>query len=75
MNKTKEEYASYEEARAFIRTVNIKSRREYFEKYKMKITKNNSFGDEYTFRNPEFSEQQRAEMKTSCEKYGEIFVK
>ena len=34
MNKTKEEYASYEEARAFIRTVNIKSRREYFEKYK-----------------------------------------
>ncbi len=48
---------------------------EYFEKFKMKITKNNSFGDEYTFRNPEFSEQQRAEMKTSCEKYGEIFVK
>ena len=41
----------------------------------MKITKNNSFDDEYTFRNPEFSEQQRAEMKTSCEKYGEIFVK
>ena len=48
---------------------------EYVEKEKMQMNEQNVFGEEYTFRNPLFNEEQRSKMKNVCEKTGKIYVK
>ena len=48
---------------------------EYIQTQKNQMTEQNVFGEEYTLRNPAFSDQQRQQMKSICEKDGKIFVK
>jgi maltose O-acetyltransferase len=48
---------------------------EYLQKQKDQMTENNVFGEDYTLRNPLFSDQQKQEMKSVCEKAGKLFVK
>ena len=48
---------------------------EYLQKQKDEMTEQNVFGEEYTLRNPLFSDKQKKEMKSICEKTGKIFVK
>lgn len=48
---------------------------EYLQKQKDQMTEQNVFGEEYTLRNPLFSDMQRQEMKSICKKNGKIFVK
>lgn len=46
----------------------------YIEKQRSKMNTDNCFGEEYTLRNPEFSEQHRNEMIRSTELFDQIFV-
>ena len=47
---------------------------DFLEARKTEITENNSFGEDYTFRNPCFSAMQRRELVEACNKFGCIYV-
>lgn len=53
----------------------IKPLEDFLEAKKKEMTPDNTFGAEYTFRNPDFSASQRAELKEKCEKTGCIYLK
>lgn len=53
----------------------VKSLDEYLEAKRKEISIDNTFGDEYTFRNPYFSDAQRQAMVDTCMDKGFIYVK
>lgn len=48
---------------------------EYLEERKKEMLETGVFGEEYTFRNPEFNEEQRRELIEACKKYNCVYVK
>ena len=48
---------------------------DYLEKEKLKRTENNSFSEEYTIQNKNFSKKHQTELLKSCTKFKHIFVK
>ncbi|MDR0829363.1 MAG: acyltransferase [Prevotellaceae bacterium] len=47
---------------------------EYLQKENARKNEKNTFSEEYTLRNKDFSEKHKMELLKSCEKYKEIFV-
>ncbi len=47
----------------------------FLEARKKEMTENNSFGEDYTFRNPDFNTAQRQELIEACNKSGCVYVK
>ena len=48
---------------------------EYLQKKNHIKNTENTFDEEYTMRNPNFSEKHHTELFEKCKKYGEIFIK
>lgn len=53
----------------------VKTLDEYLEDKRKEMATDNKFSDEYTFRNHNFNELQRNEMKEACRQHGQIYVK
>lgn len=53
----------------------VKSLEEYLESRRKEISADNTFGDDYTFRNPHFNDTQRQVMVDTCKDKGYIYVK
>ncbi len=52
----------------------IKPLTNYLEAKKKEMSSDNTFGEKYTFRNPDFSATQRKELVDTCEKAGFAYV-
>ena len=52
----------------------IKSMEEYLDKRRQEMLQENVFGEEYTFRNPDFNVRHREKLKEACDKLKQIYV-
>lgn len=52
----------------------VKSLDAFLEEKKTEMLDQNTFGEEYTLRNPAFGDEQRKKLKESCDKFGQIYV-
>ncbi len=53
----------------------IKSMEEYLKVKRKEMSKDNTFENEYTVRNPEFSDKQKEMLVNMCKRVGQIYVK
>ena len=53
----------------------VKPLEEYLESKRKEISADNTFSDDYTFRNPHFSDAQRRVMVDTCKNTGYLYVK
>lgn len=52
----------------------VKSMETYLEEKKAEMSVQNTFGEEYTLRDPAFGDEQRKKLIESCDKFGQIYV-
>ena len=53
----------------------VKPLTDFLEAREKEMTENNPFGEEYTFRNPDFNAAQRQELVEACNRSGCVYVK